>query len=201
MFCPQCGSPLADHARFCLYCGYRFQHVSGARDGAGASAAESVAPASPVAPMPATPPSAPAPKPAVSTTPTRDSARTEAVSPSTSSVSSDRSASSDGHPRPMSERPSSTTPAPKAPASRGADGPSTSEAVHQLVSDVVDTGVNIHNTKVNALCVVFGPIYTIGGLWLLTQPDVNPIAGVLAAAYGIWLVTGIFTKGWRIVIY
>lgn len=65
-------------------------------------------------------------------------------------------------------------------------------------------GAQMRNSKAKAACIVFGPLYTIVGIGMATQGQGSSeaaLGGLVLAAYGVWLVVGIFTRGWRLVIY
>ena len=62
-------------------------------------------------------------------------------------------------------------------------------------------GQKVHNGLYIAKCVIVGGIFVVGGIAYLFSGVEGNWFGILAILYGIWVLTGIGTGGWRLFIY
>lgn len=63
------------------------------------------------------------------------------------------------------------------------------------------TGQKVLNGVYIGKCVIIGGIFTVGGIVYLFSGVEGNWFGILAILYGIWVLTGIKTGGWRLFIY
>lgn len=173
MFCPQCGLKNPEGAKFCFSCGTKLRAV-------------------PSAPPVAAPKSAERPL-------------GKHAAPGTLAVPSDPAVA------PASEQVSAfTAPADSAgvgapvQAGAGEGEPSLKELAQDTASTVVHAATSLHNINVQGKCLLWGALYTIGGFSIFFSGDAasdEKLPLLLLIVYGIWLLVGGFTGGWRLVIY
>jgi hypothetical protein len=65
----------------------------------------------------------------------------------------------------------------------------------------LSTGQKVHNGLYVIKCVIIGGIATVGGLMVLLQGGGGWPAGLALIAYGVWVLSGIASGGWRLFIY
>ena len=87
---------------------------------------------------------------------------------------------------------------------RGGGEPSLKELAQDTASTVVHAATSLHNINVQGKCLLWGALYTIGGFSIFFSGDAasdEKLPLLLLIVYGIWLLVGGFTGGWRLVIY
>jgi len=62
-------------------------------------------------------------------------------------------------------------------------------------SDKIKSGAYI------AKCVIIGGVFVVGGIAAVVSGTSAWWAGLIAIAYGCWLLSGVATGGWRLFIY
>ena len=63
------------------------------------------------------------------------------------------------------------------------------------------TGQKVRDAAYMVKCSLVGGFFTIAGIALIFNGSGSPVGGLLVAAYGIWVLSGLITGGWRLLIY
>jgi hypothetical protein len=65
-------------------------------------------------------------------------------------------------------------------------------------SSSVPLGNRIHTGAYYAKCVIVGGLFAVGGVAVLAQ---GSWVGLIALVYGLWVLSGLVSGGWRLFIY
>lgn len=65
----------------------------------------------------------------------------------------------------------------------------------------LSTGQKVHNGLYTAKCAIVGGFFSVAGVMLILQGGSTWIGGLGVLAYGIWLLSGMFSGGWRLFVY
>lgn len=189
MYCSQCGAKNPDGAKFCFKCGAKMRNAP-------TSAAGAV--------------SAPPSEPSVASIGKHAATGVAAASPSTpvaastsASVPAKHAAAGDGTSAQGAGSPTGSD-TESAPSSGSASDPSLKELAQGTATAAANVVTTVHNNNVRAKCLLWGAVYAIGGGAMLISGDMPrggllPLLGIIV--YGVWLLVGGFTGGWRLVIY
>ncbi len=209
MYCPQCGTRNPDDARFCWKCGSRIPERAGAKGGESPESSR-------LEPADAQTESFAATSAQVETTGAGEPARPEQqIASAVRSV-----VSAVGSAAPSSEQVSETL------ASASEFAKSAAEQIASKGKSFADIASSVapkHREEIeenrqrtaqqarenrrkgfNIKLMIMGPIFVLLGILMITNEGTqgeSKLAGLVILGYGIWLIVGIFTGGWRFVIY
>jgi len=68
-------------------------------------------------------------------------------------------------------------------------------------TDGLTTGQKIGNGLYKLKCIIIGGFFTLAGLAYLFSGEPSGWVGLILTAYGVWVLSGLFTGGWRLFIY
>jgi hypothetical protein len=88
-----------------------------------------------------------------------------------------------------------------APAVDGAAAQAVAPSPSPPAESGLTVGEKIHNGAYIAKCVIVGGFFLVAGFAYLVSGAEGNWSGLLAIAYGIWVLSGVKSGGWRLFIY